>query len=414
MKFISFLSMKFKVVRVLYMYAGIIFLFSSGISAVQKRIVVIYFIDGMELSTAKVAAENGAVNLKMMFDSGVVAEQTYTTSPAPTLELSNKSKPWGGTTSCNVAAHTGCHIFESTDMDDIFLASRDKGIKSVFSGGSNAYNVFKNADFYYSGTRSDAEVVQRGIDHFEKDNARLFRLHAQRIRDSWKGPKDRTDPNSKYIRSVINADNALGKFIKLLKQTGVWDSTFLMIAADHGMGNTSASNHPANVLSSWSPFISFYGPGIKRGKTIPYAEIPDLAILTVHLLGLRPLKGHTDPKVTVSPKGTTGTLLLNIFEDGSKSFTHPRYIEKYLKSTGMKPSRAYKDYHNGIIPFLRATTKISCPITFSKTGQTQIRPGYSLRILFNKGYPAVIKNSSEYNNVIWSLNGKRIILKNNF
>ena len=54
------------------------------------------------------------------------------------------------------------------------------------------------------------------------------------------------------------------------------------------MGQTSQSGHPQSVLSSWETFMAFYGPGVKRGARIPYAEGPDVAVMTNHFLGTSP------------------------------------------------------------------------------------------------------------------------------
>jgi len=192
-------------------------------------------------------------------------------------------------------------------------------------------------------------VVNKTIEHLRQDNTRLLRLHLQRIRDDWEGPEARTDSSSDYVKAVINADRELGRFIAALKEEGVWDKTYLIVAADHGMGRSSRSNHPANHLESWQIFMGFYGPGVKRGVTIPYAESPDIAILTSHLLGTEALQGHTDSDIEVNPRGTTGTLLKNIFEGQSDEIEHPRAIERYLQSENFAPSTEYTDYREAMI-----------------------------------------------------------------
>jgi hypothetical protein len=47
--------------------------------------------------------------------------------------------------------------------DDIFLAARAAGIKSVFSGGDANYAALTTADFRYAASVSDAMVVQQAI-----------------------------------------------------------------------------------------------------------------------------------------------------------------------------------------------------------------------------------------------------------
>ena len=69
----------------------------------------------------------GATTLGSLLKQGVVVDKYYCTSPAPRLDLPDGSRPWGGSTSSNVAMHTGTHLFESYNIDDIFLARSGRG-----------------------------------------------------------------------------------------------------------------------------------------------------------------------------------------------------------------------------------------------------------------------------------------------
>lgn len=315
--------------------------------------VLVFIVDGLQSDAAKVAAANGAENLKFLIENGVLVEEAYSTSPAPRMSLPDGSRPWGTTTSSNIAIHTGTHVFDSRQMDDIFLSARRAHITSVFAGGAENYNVFTTADFCYYGRLADSVVVQHGIDHFKNDGARLIRLHLQQIRESWSGPADKVNPDSGYQLAIRKADVLLGKLISTFKSEGVWDSTFIITAADHGMGNSERSNHPPSVSSSWSLFMNFYGPGIKKGSSIPYAETPDLAIMINYFLNMEPLKGHTDPAVTIEPKGTTGTFLSNIFEGNPAEINHPKFIRRYLESKNWKPSDDYAEYRQAMLSFIK-------------------------------------------------------------
>ena len=125
------------------------------------------------------------------------------------------------------------------------------------------------------------------------------------------------------------------------------------------MGITRESEHPPSVLSSWMTFMNFYGPGIKKGRTIPYAETPDLALMINHFLKLSPLMGHTDPKVTINPKGTTGTFLSNIFEAKPDEIKHPRMILRYLQSKNMKPSDDFAEYRLAMLSYIKELASIN-------------------------------------------------------
>jgi hypothetical protein len=296
-----------------------------------KTTVVLFLIDGLEPSAARTAAASGAVNLKFVMENGVVVQTAHPTSPAGRTTLPDGSLPWGNATSGNVAVQSGTHLFEAAadGMDDIFKAARAAGLKSVFTGGDANYSALTTADFHYAATVSDEQVVQQALTHLRNDKVRLLRLHLQRIRDDWTGPADVTDPGSAYVKHIVASDALLGQLRQALVDEGVWDSTYLVVTADHGMGQTAASAHLASSASSWDIFMAFYGPDLKKGATIPYAELPDVAVTAARFLGMRPLQGHTGA-VSLARKGPTGTVLTNLFTGAPDDLPHPRFVEQYL------------------------------------------------------------------------------------
>ena len=111
----------------------------SNLSFAREPTVLVFIIDCLQSDAAKVAAANGAENLKFLMENGVCVQETYCTSPAPRMYLPYGSLPWGTSSSPNVAMHTGTHVFESRQMDDIFLSARRAQIKSVFAGVASNY-----------------------------------------------------------------------------------------------------------------------------------------------------------------------------------------------------------------------------------------------------------------------------------
>ncbi len=320
---------------------------------VQNPVVVQFMIDGIDPNTVRTAVAAGAATLGSLLKQGVAVDTYYCASPAPRLALPDGSLPMGGSTAAIVALHTGTHIFESSNVDDIFASAHRAGIKSVFAGGSPNYVTFKNADFLYYGNEvTDQQAVDRGLQHLRQDGARLMHLHLQHIRDHWHGPTDTTNPNSEYVQYFVKTvDPLLAQFIAGLKSAGVWERTYLIIGSDHGMGQTSQSGHQQSTLSSWRTFMFFYGPGIRQGGTIPYAEGPDVAVTTNYLLGQPPLRGHLDPKVPARTGRVTGVLLTNIFVNGAE-VKHARPIERYLQSD-MPRSDQYVDYRAAMMKLLQ-------------------------------------------------------------
>ena len=319
----------------------------------QNPVVVQLMIDGIDANTLRTAIAAGAKTVGGLVAQSTITQTYYCASPAARLQLPDGSLPEGGSTAAIVALHTGTHLFESPNIDDIFSSAHRAGIKSVMAGGSPNYVTFKNADFlYYGNDLTDQQTIDHGLQHLTRDGARLLHLHLQHIRDHWKGPTDTTNPKSEYVQYFVNTvDSLVAQLVAGLKSAGVWDRTYIILGSDHGMGQTSQSGHLQSTLSSWTTFMAFYGPGVKKGATIPYAEGPDVAVMTNYFLGMPPLKGHLDDSVPARLRGVTGVFLANIFVGGPADVKHPRLIERYLHSN-MPRGEAYLDYRAAMIKLL--------------------------------------------------------------
>lgn len=324
---------------------------------VKQPIVVQFIIDGLMKDAVETAIKAGAKNLKYFANNGVIVEDAYSNSPVGRVKLPDGSEPWRGASPPNIGMHTGTHVFETQDLDDIFLSAKRKGIKSVYVGGHTLYDVFTTADVHYAEIMSDQKVVELAIKHIKEDGARLVRLHLQEIRSSWNGPKSKTDPNSKYIKAIVNADAQLGKLVEFLKEERLWEDAYFIISADHGMGTLKKSNHLSEQLSSWQIYMNFYGPGIKKGATIPYAESPDVALMTNHFMGLKPLKGYTSKLNYLKNNSTTGVFLNNIFKGTPDNLDHPKWIKTYLDNTKSSPPNDYLHYREAMIRFINKNYK---------------------------------------------------------
>jgi hypothetical protein len=318
----------------------------------KQPIVIQFIIDGLMKDAAETAIAAGATNLKYFAELGVVVDDAYSNSPVGRVKLPDGSEPWGGASPPNIGMHTGTHVFETVELDDIFLSARRKGIKSVYVGGHTLYNVFKTPDIHYAEIMPDEKVVELAMKHIKEDGARLVRLHLQEIRSSWKGPDSKTNPDSKYIKAILNADAELGKLVKFLKDENLWNTAYFVISADHGMGTLKKSNHLSEELSSWQIYMNFYGPGIKKGAIIPYAESPDVAIMTNHFMGLSALKGYTSKVESLNNLKTTGIFLDNIFERNPNTQEHPQWIKKYLDNNDQSPPNDYLHYRKGMLKFI--------------------------------------------------------------
>ena len=321
-----------------------------------QRAVLLYVIDGLQLDAARVAMNSGAENMKYLYENGAWAKEAYCTSPEARVVLPDDTRPWGNASPPNVAMHTGTHIFESKEIDDVFLSAQKHGIRSVFAGSAENYSVINTSTFSLSLDQNDSLVVAFVIDKLLKDSASLLSVHVQQLRRTWKGPVDELRPDSPYISAVVEADRLLGTIIDALKSRGLWDSTFVIITSDHGMGQTERSDHPSSVRSSWETYLNFYGPGIRKGVSIPYAESPDIALFIAHVLRLSPLAGHTGGVSDQSLRPTTGVLPVHVFENGPESIEHPMYIRRFLESHSWSAPESYAAYREAMIAFVGSTT----------------------------------------------------------
>ena len=263
-----------------------IFIFGAIASAqrgaapkIANPVVVQFMVDGIDAQPpVRTATANGATTLASLLEQGVVADTYYCTSPAPRLDLPDGSRPWAGTPSSNVAMHTGTHLFESVQHRRYLpeRAAERASCRCSRADRRTTRSSRTQTHLYYGANElTDAMVVDHGLQHLTKDNARLLRLHLQHIRNAWRGPGSTTDPKSEYIQYFVKTvDPQLARLIAGLKQAGVWDRTYIIFGSDDGMGQTADSNHQQSVLSSWQTFMAFYGPGVKRGARIPYAEGP--------------------------------------------------------------------------------------------------------------------------------------------
>ena len=319
---------------------------------VDQPVVIQFIIDGLMKDAVETAIKAGAENLRYFAENGVVVEDAYSNSPVGRVKLPDGSEPWRGASPPNIGMHTGTHVFESQNLDDIFLSAKRNGIKSVYVGGHTLYDVFTTADTHYAAIMPDQKVVELGMKHIKQDGARLVRLHLQEIRSSWKGPEGKTNPDSKYIKAILNADAQLARLVAFLKKEGLWKNSFFIISADHGMGILTKSNHLSEQLSSWRIYMNFYGPSLKTGATIPYAESPDVALMTNHFMGLPPLQGYSSNVESLKKLKTTGVFLKNIFEGNSKDINHPKWIKKYLEDNKNSPPNNYLHYREAMIKYI--------------------------------------------------------------
>jgi len=87
---------------------------------------------------------------------------------------------------------------------------------------------------------------------------------------------------SPYVEKAKEADRLLGRFVGALRKMNKYDDTLLVVTADHGQASTGW--HPPHVVESAITPLVFVGPGIVKGKVLPYAEHIDIVPTICHMM----------------------------------------------------------------------------------------------------------------------------------
>nr|WP_246357249.1 sulfatase-like hydrolase/transferase [Pyxidicoccus fallax] len=120
---------------------------------------------------------------------------------------------------------------------------------------------------------------------------------------------------SPFIKEVREADALLGEFVAFLKEKKLWDDTLFILHAD---GASRVGWHPVMFEDSERIPLIFVGPGVEKGKTIPYAENIDIVPTIAKWMGVR----HPNPD------GGTGRVLEEL-APGVQPPETPRYLKRF-------------------------------------------------------------------------------------
>jgi hypothetical protein len=185
----------------------------------------------------------------------------------------------------------------------LFITPEHRLVQEVF-GKIGPTGHAANSESYLSVNRSihfsmvhggeDAGAVEFALDLLRKYDPKYIRLHLQQTgsagsRCSWTTEDVPWRHNiwgegSPYVGAARNADRLLGEFVQELKAMGKWEETLLVVTSDHGQAYTGW--HPLLQEESWVTPLILAGPGVAKGRRLPYAEHIDIIPLICHLMGI--------------------------------------------------------------------------------------------------------------------------------
>jgi hypothetical protein len=211
--------------------------------------------------------------------------------------------PWHPTTGLYGELHTTSLPNPVTMAGTLFLQPGHRMVQDCFYpsqltahiANSTAYESL-NPSFNYvrlDRAMTDADVVRAGLDLLADTDVRFMRILLQDLNNRasqtvasttkdvpWRG--NIWGGGSPYIQKAREADRLLGVFIQGLKELGKWENTLLVLISD---GQADAGWHPILSEESWRIPLIFVGPGVARGRVIPYAENIDIAPTICNLVG---------------------------------------------------------------------------------------------------------------------------------
>ncbi|MDX9880507.1 MAG: sulfatase-like hydrolase/transferase [Prolixibacteraceae bacterium] len=254
--------------------------------------VILFMIDGLHWEAPQ--------KLDMPFFNSLVREGTYVQKSYMIIPHHPTIGDYSKFNSCsfpNPMLHTG----------SVFMKPDNRMVQEVISPQKQTAFVVNVADYrtvsrgfttsIMDPTLNDDQVVEQSIALLKNQEPVFIRIHLQTPGVQGRVGVYGSTPDKPYYRnifgngspyasSVEHADKLLGELIGFLKKSGKWERTVLIVTSDHGQSKIGW--HPLFDEDSWTtPFI-ITGPGIAKGRELPYLEHTDIAPTIAWILGVNP------------------------------------------------------------------------------------------------------------------------------
>jgi len=209
-----------------------------------------------------------------------------------TVEEAVMTYPWHPTTGAYGLMHSTSLPNPITMTGNLFLRPNQpmlqdkfpRKIDTAIATGSKAYDSISSGfDVVHLLDTSDAKLTDLILTTLQRHDPRYFRIQLQDVGragyrtinapDGAPFQADIWHPKSPYAAAAREADKQLGRFVAKMKELGRWENTFFVFMAD---GQSRHGWHMPMDEESWRTPMIFRGPGVRKGYTIPYAEIIDV------------------------------------------------------------------------------------------------------------------------------------------
>lgn len=108
------------------------------------------------------------------------------------------------------------------------------------------------------------------------------------VPDSWKTDPAYRNAFQEYLAAVEGLDEQFGRIVSYLKESGLWDSTIVVLASDHGDCMGSHGRYGKNIYYEESIQIPWYlhAPALQAGKADVLLASEDQAPTLLSLMGM--------------------------------------------------------------------------------------------------------------------------------
>ena len=252
--------------------------------------------------------------------------------------------PWHPTTGSYGLMHSTSLPNPVTMTGNLFLRPDQRMLQHQFprkintaiAVGSKAYDtITPGFDLVYLLDTSDAKLTDMMLGLVDRHDPKFFRIQLQDVGragyrtinapDDAPHQADIWHPQSPYAAAAREADRQLGRFVDKMKSMERWHDTFFVFMAD---GQSRHGWHGPMDEESWRTPMIVCGPGVRKGHTVPYAEIIDVVPTIARALGVE----------APNPGPGSGRVLKEVFSaDGGEAQPVPkrvlrlnRQIKEYL------------------------------------------------------------------------------------
>jgi len=247
---------------------------------------VLFIIDGLNWEAPE-KLELG--NIQALAQQGVSFRQAWLVPPAHPhsgawVDIHNASIPNPVMLAGTVFLHKGHRMIQHQFQPDTAHVNNCPEAYVSLNPG----NTYIHAE-----DTEDVWAVEQAIRLLESEPITFMRIHLQNTGRAGYAcsvaqgdepyKKNIWGKGSPYIEKAKEADRLLGRFVNALKKMNKYDDTLLVVTADHGQASTGW--HPPHLAESAITPLVFVGPGVAKGKVLPYADHIDIVPTICHIMG---------------------------------------------------------------------------------------------------------------------------------